>query len=299
MSVHKVTIAREQRDKEFQMFKSIFLVLALFLMSSSAFAQADLEARIAQEKAACMKGVSTVEPTVTRLARDSCLSNVAIAALSGKIAQLTADKQAEKKKLEAERAVERDKVEAITKTLKALESAPKTEPSQPPAKQTQPMAQAVMPQVMMSPPPQVVQPPGLYVVATTPMQGMVSPIQIYNLSRAAAYWIGENQEIRVEFIKNGLSLVPAQPAVFELFYSPNKKGAPIPHRGVDPSQVNSVFTSCQANDDLQVIYYTWDGSYINGTSYPAWKRVAKVQFFNFGPKYNEWKINATSGLKTP
>ncbi len=283
------------------MFK-ITMILSLSVASSIALAQVAVptDAQIAADKAACEKKYdpsaahSSLKVSIA-LARELCKGQVDVRALEAKAQAAGSKNQA----IEQELARQRASLDQIARSLKALESAPKAEPKGLPAQATPTIPAEIMsPVVMGGPPPQTIQPPGQYVVSTVPLQGMVSPIQIYNLSRAALYHVGDNQEIRVEFIKNGQAL-PGPPNTFELFYSPNKKGPPIAHRGIDPALVPSVYTSCQLNDDIQVIYYTWDGSFINGTSFPAWRRVAKVQFFNFGPKFNSWRIDAVSGLKTP
>lgn len=279
-------------------FKSLFaglVSIVLMLVGAVAFATVPTVTEIAAAKVACEKKYDVASVPVGQskvsiaLAQEKCKLEVDVVVLQAK-----ADAAGSKnEKIEKELAQQRAALEAIAKSMKATAEASKAAAAPTP---TPTAPQAHVPVAV--PGPQVVQPPGRYSISPVPLKDMMRPIRIHNLGQAIHWWVGEGYEVRVEFIKNG-QVLPGPAPQFELFYSANKKGPPIAHRGVDPRMVDQLFTSYMTDDDIQAVYYIWEGEYFNGTSLPVWKRKSQAKFYNFGAKFNIWNIDAISGIRIP
>lgn len=246
------------------MFKSI-LVLVLFLVSSIALAQAAAipkDAEIAAAKAACEKKYdANVAPSSLKvsiaLAQEKCKLEVDV-----KVLQLKAQASGVKNdRIEAELAHQRAALDAIAKSLRALESAPKADAKKPPVDAAPSMPAATMPPAMTGAPFTVVEAPGQLVASTKEIPELTSRIRIHSFMRGAQRWLGDNvTEVRVVIIKDGEVLAvsnPSRPGVFTEFYADlNGDGKPdaMSYKGFDPSFLDTVYVATETGSQIQLVF---------------------------------------------
>lgn len=247
------------------MFKFI-TTLALFLVSSVALAQAAAipsDAEIAAAKAACeTKYNLNTAPTALKvsiaLAQEKCKLEVDV-----RVLQLKAQASGVKNdKIDAELAHQRTMLDSISKSLKALESAPKAEP-QPTAPQP---PQAAMPPAMMGGAPfQTIDPPGNYAAATWNMfSGSPFFVEVYSISDGAQKWFGRSGGMqRVIVKKNGQTIAvahrgpPPTGVRFEEFYTDlngDKKADAVPVKGFDLNGPDTIYVGYQSGDTIELVY---------------------------------------------
>jgi hypothetical protein len=165
-------------------------------------------------------------------------------------------------KIDAELAHQRVMLDTITKSLKALESAPKAEP-QPTA--PQPPQTAMPPAMMGGAAFQTIDPPGNYAAATWNMFGG-SPfyVEVHSISDGAQKWFirsGGMQRVIVK--KNGQTIAvahkgpPPTGVRFEEFYADmngDKKADTVPVRGFYPNGIDTIYVGYQPGDTIELVY---------------------------------------------
>ena len=255
--------------QEFLMFKSIFISLVLSLVPSLALAQAvaiPTDTEITAAKAACeTKYNPNTAPTTLKvsiaLAQEKCKLEVDV-----KVLQLKAQASGVKNdKIDAELAHQRTMLDSISKSLKALESAPKADPKPAaPAPQTPAQATLPPPPAMMGAPFQVIEPVGNYAAATWNIFGGTPfHVELHSINSGGAKWFARAGMQRVVVRKNGQLLAiahkgPGPAGVrFVDFYTDlnnDKKPDANPAKGIDPSEVDTIFLGYQQGDVIELIY---------------------------------------------
>ena len=227
------------------MFK-IIVSLVLSLVSSIALAEVaaiPTDAEIAADKSVCVTKynpaiVPTTDKLVVALAQERCFLEVDVLVLKAKAKKSD--------KFEAELA-------RVSKSLKALESAPKA--VLPPGEVTPIMPAAAMPLYMMDAPSQVIEPVGNYAAATWNMFGGTPfHAELHSINSGGLKWFARAGMQRVVVRKNGQLLAiahkgPGPAGVrFVDFYTDlngDKKADQDPAKGIDPSEVDTIFLGYQ------------------------------------------------------
>lgn len=254
------------------MFTKI-LVPVLALVSSIALAQAAAipkDAEIAAAKAACEKKYdANVAPSSLKvsiaLAQEKCKLEVDV-----KVLQLKAQASGVKNdRIEAELAHQRAALDAIAKSLRALESAPKADAKKPPVDAAPSMPAATMPPAMTGAPFTVVEAPGQLAATTRDLPDLTSRYKILNLGEGAMHFLNQKTvNARAVVLKNGRPLAVSDPSTeclrnqrlpgcfTEFFADMNHDGVPelIPYKGIDPAFLDTVYVATEPGDMIQIVY---------------------------------------------
>lgn len=252
-----------------------FLVLAFSFTSSVALAQATAiptDAQVTAEKVACdtkynPANVATSLKVSVALAQELCKGQVDMRVLEAK-AKAAGSKN---DKIEAELAHQRTMLDAISKSLKALESAPKAEPQRP----TPQPPQAAMPPAMTGAPFMVVEAPGQLVATTRDLPELTSRYKILNIGEAARHFLNQKTvNARVVVLKNGRPLAVSDPSpeclrnprlpncFTEFFADMDNDGVPEfdSYKGINPAFLDTVYVATEPGDMITIVYLVPKGN---------------------------------------